>query len=41
MCLLLTFVVPVNLLRADRDLRDLLDPRVVCLRLLSMSMIMS
>lgn len=29
--LFLTFVIPVDLLRADKDLRGLVDPRVVCL----------
>ena len=38
MHLFLTFVVPVDLLRADKDLRVLVDPLVVCR--LSMSMIM-
>lgn len=36
--LFLTFVTPVDLLRADKDLRALVDPRVVCL--LTMSMVM-
>ena len=38
MHLLLNFVVPVDLLRADKDLRSLVDPRVVCLFLMSMIM---
>ena len=37
MHLFLTFVIPVDLLRADKELRSLVDPRVVCL--LTMSMI--
>jgi salicylate hydroxylase len=40
MHLFLNFIVPVDLLRADKDLRNLVDPRVVCPSLLSMSMIM-
>jgi salicylate hydroxylase len=37
MHLFLSFIVSVDLLRADKDLRALADPRVVCL--LTMSMI--
>ena len=39
MHLFLTFVIPVELLLADNDLRGLVNPRVVCL--LTMSLIMS
>ena len=38
MHLFLTFVLPIDLLRADKELRSLADPRVVCL--LTMSMIL-
>jgi salicylate hydroxylase len=38
MHLFLTFVIPADLLLADEDLRDLVDPQVVWL--LTMSMIM-
>jgi salicylate hydroxylase len=38
MHLFLTFVLPVDSILADKDLRSFVDPRVVCL--LTMSMIM-
>ena len=39
MHLFLTFIVPVDLLRAEKDLRGLVDPRVVCI--LTMLMILN
>jgi salicylate hydroxylase len=36
MHLFLTFVIPADILRGDKDLRGLLDPRVVCLFTMSM-----
>lgn len=38
MHLFLTFVIPIDVLQADKDLRGLVDPLVVCL--FKMSMIM-
>ena len=36
MHLFLTFVIPVGILLADKDLRGLVDPRVVCMVTMSM-----
>ena len=36
MHLMLTFVIPADILRNDKDLRSLLDPRVVCLFTMSL-----